>query len=264
MLDRRRLEQVDHLPGRLPVERRRRLVGENQARPVDQRAGDRHPLALAARQHPRLIVDAVSKAEPVEDLGAAPAHRVRPFVAELHRHLDVFVGGQRVEQVMHLKDKADIAPDRDEFPRRQPRQIAAEDFDAAFLHRAQGADQGQERRLAGARGTGHHDQLARRNVDPVVEQHLVARHTLAVKVVEPVHHHDRRRCDRRGDWGRHRSRRVGDHRAHQNTAAGSARITRPTAIAAEIRHMPRVRPKLNKAMPRLSRIGSSAMRPIRR
>ena len=74
----------------------------------------------------------MAKAEPLEDFGAAAAHCVGPFVPELHRHLDVFVRGQRVEQIMHLKDETDVAPHLDQAVRRQPRQIAAEDFDRAL------------------------------------------------------------------------------------------------------------------------------------
>ncbi len=254
---RRFLEQLDDHPRRILVEGRGRLVGEDQAGVIDQGPRDRHPLALAAREQPRLVVDPMAEAEPLQELQAMPAPDLRRLVTKLLRHLDVFVGGQRLEQVVHLKDEADLAAHRDQIVRRQPPQVATQHRDPTLMHRAQGADQGQQRGLAGARGAGHHDELARRDLDPVVEQDLIARDTLAVIVVERVDRHDRRR--RRRDFGRARGRSFGDHRgAHQNTSAGSAATTRRTAIAAEIRHMPRVSPRLNRVIPRLIRIGSSA------
>ncbi len=50
-------------------------------------------------------------------------HPLRRIVAELHRHLDVFEGGQRVEQIVHLKDEADAraAPRRGRAAARRDR-----------------------------------------------------------------------------------------------------------------------------------------------
>ena len=44
------LQQMNHLVGHLRVEAARRLVREDRAARGDQRAADRHPLTLAARQ----------------------------------------------------------------------------------------------------------------------------------------------------------------------------------------------------------------------
>ena len=55
---------------------------------------------------------------------------------------------------------------------------------------AQRPDQGQERRLAGPRRSGHHDELPGRDLDPVVEQDLVARLAFAVIVVHALDPHD--------------------------------------------------------------------------
>jgi hypothetical protein len=91
------LKELHHLHRRILVERRGRLVGEQQPRPVDQRAGDGDALALPARQGTRHVVDALGEAEPRQHVDAALVHLGFPAGAELHRHLHVLVRGQRFE-----------------------------------------------------------------------------------------------------------------------------------------------------------------------
>ena len=91
----------------------------------------------------------------------------------------------------------------------------------------------------------------------IVEQDLVSRFSFAVIVVEALD------PDHRFGNPLGRSRRrlgpIGDKRsAHQNTSAGSALITRPTAIAAEIKHIPKVSPRLTKIMFAVMCMGNSA------
>ena len=72
------LEQLEHLsPGRR-VERPGRLVGQQQPRLVRERAGDRDPLALAARQHRRLRARAARQPDLGQQLARpAPPARAR-------------------------------------------------------------------------------------------------------------------------------------------------------------------------------------------
>ncbi len=255
------LEQTDDVDSRILVEGRGRLVGEHQPWVIHQGPADRDPLAFAARQKSRLVIDAVAEPEALQDSGAAPPHLSRRGVAELRRHFDVLEGGQRVEQIVHLKNETDVSPYSDEFAAAQPRQIAAEHLDPPLLDRAQRPDQGQEGGLAGPRGTGHHDQLTRRDLDPIVEQDLVSRLAFTVVVVQPFNPHDGLGCGRLHD--RRRVGPFGDHRgAHQNTSAGSALITRRTASTAETRHMPRVKPRLSVVTFTLMCNGNSATRPM--
>ena len=51
------------------------LVGEQQRRLEHQRAGQRHPLRLAARQLARAVVDAGAQPHPLEQLARALASR---------------------------------------------------------------------------------------------------------------------------------------------------------------------------------------------
>ena len=191
VIDRGLLEQIDDVHCRILVESRGRLVGEDQPWPIDESAADRDPLALAARQEPRLVVDAVAEPQPLQDPGAALPHVAQFPISELRRHLDVFIGGERIKQIVHLKDETDVAPHFDEFAAAKSREIAAQHLDPAFVNRAQCPDQGQQSGLAGPRGAGHHDELTRGDLDRVAEQDLVARFALTVIVVQPVHPHRR-------------------------------------------------------------------------
>ena len=62
-----------HLHPRQRVERAERLVQQQQPGPADQGAGQRHALALAARQHGRPVAGAVGEA----DIGQRPRRRCR-------------------------------------------------------------------------------------------------------------------------------------------------------------------------------------------
>ena len=68
------LQQVQHLRLHRDVERADRLVGDDQARPRDQRARDRDALALAARELVRIALGVrAAQADRVERLGDARA-----------------------------------------------------------------------------------------------------------------------------------------------------------------------------------------------
>jgi hypothetical protein len=66
--------------------------------------------------------------------------------------LTFFQGAERVEQIVHLENEPDVASHGDEIAALRARQVAAENFDPSGLHRAQGANQGQQRRLPGPDG----------------------------------------------------------------------------------------------------------------
>src|SRR3954470_20062237 len=61
-------QQVEHLVGGLRVEVAGRLVGEHDGRPVDQRAGHRHALLLAAGELGGSMGQAVAEADGVDQL----------------------------------------------------------------------------------------------------------------------------------------------------------------------------------------------------
>src|SRR5262249_35571590 len=242
------LKQIDHDPAGVLVERGGRLIGKDQLGPVDEGACHRHALTLAARERLRLVVDAMTQPEALEDFRTAAAHLRRRTLGELHRHLDVFQGAERVEQIVHLENEPDVASHGDEIAALQARQVAAENFDPSGLHRAQRANQGQQGRLPGSGRTGHDDELTRFNLDAVVEQHLVARTTFAKEMTDFVDPHGRPRF-------------LGVEIRHRNNSAGSAASTRLTASKPESTHIPMVRARVPTEMPKVMRNGSSVISP---
>ncbi len=95
---------------------------------------------------------------------------------------------------------------------------------APLLHRAQAADQSQQRCLARTGWPGHDDDFAGHHFQVVVEEHLLACFALAVIVVQMLN----------ADEGTHRVVRAchgvqGELGIHQNTSAGSDTWTFRTA-----------------------------------
>src|SRR5512141_2045102 len=108
---------------------------------VGEGTGDRHALALTARKGARLIVDPIAETELFQHFTGALAYLYRGTLAQLKRHHDVFQRGQRFEQIVHLKDEADLAPDLYQVARAEARQVAAKDLNPALLHGPQPADE---------------------------------------------------------------------------------------------------------------------------
>ena len=95
------LQQMNHLVGHLRVEAARRLVREDRAARGDQRAADRHPLTLAARQ--------------VHDVALGFLTAQTQFLEDLHIGLgadqpQVLFGGEVVDQVMVLEHQGHVLP----------------------------------------------------------------------------------------------------------------------------------------------------------
>ncbi|CFE00875.1 Uncharacterised protein [Bordetella pertussis] len=105
------LVQLAQLPlqigAQLLVQRRQRLVQQQDAQVVDQRAGQRHALLLAARQLARIARAVAAQLHLLERLLGAPArllaadaaYRQRKAHVLLHRH----VGKQRIALEHHAK-----------------------------------------------------------------------------------------------------------------------------------------------------------------
>ena len=70
-----RLQHVLHLPRGAGVEAGQRLVEDDEARVVDQRAGERHLLAHAAREALAALVGVRTEAEPVDQLARRSCRR---------------------------------------------------------------------------------------------------------------------------------------------------------------------------------------------
>ena len=84
------LEHPQDFDARVRIEVARRLVGQQQARAIDQRAADRHPLLLPARHLRRLVMDSVGQPDAVQQVvrqaaGFAPEASPRGIVQRHQR-----------------------------------------------------------------------------------------------------------------------------------------------------------------------------------
>jgi hypothetical protein len=153
------LEEGEHLLAGRRVQRPGRLVSEQQARLVRERAGDRDPLTLSTGEDGGPSRASAREADLAEQLGGPPlAFGTRS--APEHRHLDVLGRGEGRKQVRELEDEADrlgavCGGIVEVF------EAAPTDRDRPGVWPVERADQVQEGALARARGAGERDQLAR-------------------------------------------------------------------------------------------------------
>src|SRR5215472_7240459 len=160
-----RVELVEHFHERGRVARvqvPRRLVAQQQARPVHQRPRNRDPLGLPARQRGGQCVEPASHPDLVEGTGRRP----EPVAA---RRLVVELGDQHVlqrravgQKVERLEDDPDPPPaQRGPVLVTQRGSVQAVQQVAARGRRVEQAEQVQQRRLARPRRPGHRDVVAR-------------------------------------------------------------------------------------------------------
>ena len=100
-------EQRHHLVAGARIEVAGRLVGQHQARLVDQRARDRDPLLLPAGQLAGMVVQAVAQADPFQRGRRALAARARVRARVDQRQLHVLERGRAREQVEALEHEAE-------------------------------------------------------------------------------------------------------------------------------------------------------------
>ena len=111
-----RIEGPEDLLGHGGGEPLERLVEQEEPDVAGERAGDRHHLPLAAREHVRLAREALAHAREVrEDPLAVPVHAGAALPAQA-AHREVLVHGEVREQTPALRDQAD-AQARDLFGR---------------------------------------------------------------------------------------------------------------------------------------------------
>ncbi len=164
-----RLELDLHLLAELEVERAERLVEEQHAWPVDERAGESDALALAARELARLALLVALQADHPERLGD-PDGPLRLRDLADHQPVGHVVTDRHVrEEGVVLEDRVDVAVER-----RDGRHVLAVEQDAALGRDLEAGDHPQGRRLARPGRPEHREELAVHHVE-----------------VDPVHCHDR-------------------------------------------------------------------------
>jgi hypothetical protein len=154
-------EQFHDRLARRRVEVAGRLVGQQQCRAADERAGDGRALLLAAGQLVRAVVQPVAEAYPFQGLGraAAPLPDPDPGVEQAVGDglADRYAGGE-VELLEHEPDRA--GPQRRQLPVGQFGHGVAVDAHAPAGRPVEGADQVEQRGLARPRAPDDGDRLA--------------------------------------------------------------------------------------------------------
>ena len=161
-----RLELDLHLLAELQVEGAERLVEEQDARAVDQRAGEGHALALAAGELAGPASPKPGELAPASSISSARARGARPLGTPLdHEPVGHVLGDGHVgEERVVLEDGVDVA-----LVGRHAGDVLAVEEDPARVGLLEAGDQAQAGRLARARRPEQREELA--VVD--LEAHLV-------------------------------------------------------------------------------------------
>ena len=109
MIPAQRFEQRQDLVSRLAVEIPGGFVRQDQGRVRDERAGDAHALLFAARELPRMMAQAVGKANRGEGQADLTPATGGAQMGQQQRQLDVPLGGQGGEEVVELEDESHVS-----------------------------------------------------------------------------------------------------------------------------------------------------------
>ena len=164
-----------------------RLVANDQPRPVDQGAGERDALLLAAGQHARQGLRAMAESEAAEHFGGAGDRGLVFHAGGEQGHGGILRGGERGQQVVLLEDEAEIPPaEEDLFARREGGEVLAEERDAALVRGQQPGDDGDEGGLPAAGRADEEGHLAARGLEVDAAQHLDAGFAVAEGLADPA------------------------------------------------------------------------------
>ena len=125
------LEQVEQSHGDAVVDIASGLVGQQQARLADDRAGDGYALLLPARQGRRQIVEMLGEADPGQEFGHILAQLVVASTGNSQRQSHVLRDGEMGQQPKVLKHDADSSSQQGFFVARQAVHVAAEQAHAS-------------------------------------------------------------------------------------------------------------------------------------
>ena len=101
-------EETEQLVRGFAVERAGRLVGEQDARLCDERAGNGGALLLAAGDLVGVLFQKLADAERFRNIDEAGAHLIVALAREDEREIDVILKRERVEQVELLKHEPEM------------------------------------------------------------------------------------------------------------------------------------------------------------
>ncbi len=155
-------QQLHDLVRALAVEIARWFIRDDQKRIGDDRPRDAHALLLPAGELSRSMAVTIAESDEIErGQHLLFAFRGRQRQKE-QRQLDVLVRGQHGQQVIELKDKADVPrPPLGEFPFRHLGDAVRPDPNFPFARPIKPGNQVQQRRFAAAAGAHQADEFAR-------------------------------------------------------------------------------------------------------
>src|SRR5205823_5679611 len=149
-----------HFDAGARVERAGRLVGQDDARAIHDRAGDGDALLLAARELVRMMLEARAEADPFERFYRALFAFAAADAGVDERELDVLDRARAGEQVEVLEDEAEEVIARfGELAFVHARDFATGEEIAAAGRAIEAADHVHQRRFAGARRAHDGDEL---------------------------------------------------------------------------------------------------------
>ena len=156
------LEDVHHLDAGARVQVAGRLVRQEDGGLVDQGAGNRHPLLLAARELVREVIHPVVEPDRVQHLASPRVTRRSVHAGAVEQgELDVVEGGGPRQQVEALEHEADLpVAHLGQLVAREPGDIPAVEQVVAAGRPVEAAEDVHERRLAGPGRSGDRDELA--------------------------------------------------------------------------------------------------------
>ncbi|MCY1425180.1 hypothetical protein D9M71_409630 [compost metagenome] len=148
------------------IERRQRLVKQQQARPGDQRAGQGHALALAAGQLVRVALGKLLQLHQCQHLGGALAAVLAADLLHAQAEGDVLLHGHVGEQRIALEHHADSA-----FLRAERYQVVAVQEDLAAVDRGQPGNATQQGGFTATGRAEQGDEFAAFNLAVDVAEH---------------------------------------------------------------------------------------------
>ena len=92
------------------IQRSRRLIRQQQPRPVDHGSGAGTALFLPARNLIGELIPDILNLQKFQDLSARCHNLLLRFLLQSQRQHDIFLDGQRIQQIVLLKHKSQIIP----------------------------------------------------------------------------------------------------------------------------------------------------------
>ena len=166
-------DDFDHILAAGRIQRAGRLIGQNHLAAVHQRAGNRHPLLLAAGKFAGFVLLFAFQAQAVQQF-IRPFHPLSMFQTGIHRRQrHIVAGAQGVQQIVALENKTEtLAAQAGQFIRRHLRSFGAVHLIRAGRRYVQTAQNIHQRRFTGTGLADDGDKITFFDAEIHVFQHM--------------------------------------------------------------------------------------------